>query len=151
MSNWDLGKQDKYKTYGFIYMITNKVTGRQYIGQKRMWFSHKLKPLKGKKMKRKCYYLSDYETYTGSSNELNADIKKLGIDKFMFDILRFCNSKFELHYYELKEQVDREVMLSTQYYNALIRVRISKPKYKPKSFTMTQLRGKYYVKAYTPE
>ena len=48
---------------------------------------------------------SDWLTYTGSSKELNDDIKLLGKDKFSFEILMFCTSKKSLSYNEVKYQI----------------------------------------------
>jgi hypothetical protein len=74
---------------------------------------------------------SDWKVYTGSSNELNADIEKYGKDKFRFTILHFCGSKWELGYREIKEQIHRDVILSQDYYNGILNVRIGTP---PKDF-----------------
>jgi len=38
--------------YGFIYIITNTLTGKKYIGKKQIKSVKKLKPLKGRKNKR---------------------------------------------------------------------------------------------------
>jgi len=146
MTHWLNPPDNIYDKLGFIYCITNNTNNRKYIGQKKIWFSGKLAPLKGKKQTRRIFYESGWRIYTGSSKTLTADIKKLGIENFTFEILRYCYSKFQLHYYELKEQVDRGVMLSDEYYNALIRVYISKPKYLPKPFTMVHYRGKNFIK-----
>lgn len=35
--------------YGFIYLITNIVSNKKYVGKKQMQTVKKLKPLKGKK------------------------------------------------------------------------------------------------------
>ena len=69
---------------------------------------------------------SDWKTYTGSSDALNIDIATLGIDKFIFKILKFCNSKFELSYFEAKMQFEKDVLLSEDYYNGIINCRIGK-------------------------
>ena len=86
----------------------------------------KRNPLKGKKRKRIDYIESDWKTYTGSSDALNEDIKNLGIDKFKFNILKYCNSKFELSYFEAKIQFARDVLLDENYYNGIINCRIGK-------------------------
>jgi len=77
-------------SFGFIYEITNTVTGKKYIGKKQCKSKLKRKPLKGKKNKRIEIKESDWKTYTSSSTELNADIEKYGKDKFLFKILRQC-------------------------------------------------------------
>ncbi len=113
--------------YGFIYEIVNTVTHKKYIGKKQMVRRIKRNPLKGKKRKRISIVESDWKYYTGSSDALNIDIASMGHDKFVFKILKFCNSKFELSYFEAKEQFDRDVLLSEDYYNGIINCRIGKP------------------------
>ena len=113
--------------YGFIYEIVNTVTHKKYIGKKQMVRKIRRNPLKGKKRKRIDYVESDWKTYTGSSDALNIDIASIGIDKFVFKILKFCNSKFELSYFEAKMQFERDVLLSEDYYNGIINCRIGKP------------------------
>ena len=112
--------------YGFIYEITNTINNKKYIGKKQMVRRIKRNPLKGKKRKRIDYIESDWKTYTGSSDALNEDIKNLGIDKFKFNILKYCNSKFELSYFEAKIQFARDVLLDENYYNGIINCRIGK-------------------------
>ena len=112
--------------YGFIYVITNTVLGKQYIGKKQMKTIKKLKPLKGKKNKRHFEVETDWKEYTSSSNDVNEDIKKYGKDKFCFEIVRLCQSKFELAYYEAKMQFDNEVLLREGFYNGIINCRIGR-------------------------
>jgi hypothetical protein len=118
-------------TFGFIYEIVNTVNGKKYIGKKQCKSKLKRKPLKGKKNKRIEIKESDWKVYTSSSNELNEDIIKHGKDKFIFRILRKCNSKWELAYFEIKEQLDNDVIIRDDYYNGIINVRIGRP---PKKF-----------------
>lgn len=112
--------------YGFIYLITNTVNGKKYIGKKQIKTVKKLKPLKGKKNKRHFDVETDWKTYTSSSNEINEDIIKCGKDSFCFEIIRFCNSKSELAYFEAKMQFDNDVLLREDYYNGIINLRIGK-------------------------
>jgi len=113
--------------YGFIYEIVNTTNHKKYIGKKQMVRKIRRNPLKGKKRKRIDYIESDWKTYTSSSDALNIDIATLGLDKFVFKILRFCKNKFELSYFEAKEQFDRDVLLSEDYYNGIINCRIGNP------------------------
>ena len=71
---------------------------------------------------------TDWKIYTGSSDKLNEDIQKLGKGKFKFEILRFCQSKSELAYYEAKMQFDNDVLLKEEYYNGIINLRLGKIK-----------------------
>jgi hypothetical protein len=121
------GVEIKEDTFGFIYEITNTVTNKKYIGKKQCISRFKRKPLKGKKNKRIDYKESDWKKYTSSSNELNADIEKYGKDKFTFKILRACGSKWENAYFEIKEQLERNVLMRDDYYNGIINVRIGTP------------------------
>jgi hypothetical protein len=115
--------------FGFIYEITNTVTNKKYIGKKQCITILKRKPLKGKTKKRHEKIETDWKSYTSSSRELNEDIIKYGKDKFTFEIIRWCKSKFELSYFEAKIQFEREVLLNENYYNGIINLRVSKPKH----------------------
>ncbi len=115
---------------GFVYLITNTVTGRKYIGKKLAKFSKttyktvKLKNGTKKKKKIKGKIESDWQTYYGSSDELLKDVQTLGADKFTREILHYCNSKALTSYLEAKEQFDRKVLESDEYYNGHIQVRV---------------------------
>ena len=129
--------------FGFIYEITNLVDGRRYIGKKQCHSRLKRKPLKGKKRNRIDYVDSDWREYTSSSNELNEDIKKHGKDRFRFEIIKLCNSKWALAYYEIKEQIDRDVLLRNDFYNGIINVRIGKIPKGELHILQEQLKSKY--------
>ena len=115
---------------GFVYNITNTVTGRQYIGKKLAKFSKttyktiKLKNGTKKKKKIRGKIDSDWQTYYGSSVELTKDIEQIGVDKFTREILYYCKSKSETSYVEAREQFDRKVLESDKYYNGHIQVRV---------------------------
>ena len=115
---------------GFVYNITNTISGRQYIGKKLAKFSKttyktvKLKNGTKKKKKIRGKIESDWQTYYGSSVELSADIAQLGVDKFTREILHYCNSKAQTSYIEAREQFDRKVLESKDYYNGQISVRV---------------------------
>ena len=123
---WEVCRPIPEDAFGFIYEITNTLNNKKYIGKKQMVRKIKRKPLKGKKRKRIDFIESDWKTYTGSSDTLNNDIALLGLDKFIFKILKFCNSKFELSYFEAKIQFEKDVLLSENYYNGIINCRIGK-------------------------
>ena len=115
---------------GFVYLITNTVTGRKYIGKKLAKFSKtKYKTVtqkNGKKVKKKIKSKidSDWQQYYGSNIELNHDVEQLGRDKFTRDILYYCKSKAETSYVEAREQFTRKVLESTDHYNGQISVRV---------------------------
>lgn len=116
--------------YGFVYEITNLITNKVYIGKKQSVFRRKKALRKGKKKREIVIKESDWKTYTGSNNELNKDIAQHGKEKFSFKILRFCDSKWQLAYYEIEEQIKRGVLLSENYYNGIINCRLGRPKQK---------------------
>ena len=109
---------------GFVYLITNTVNDRKYIGKKLTQFKRSKKPLKGRTNKRRYTVESDWKEYYGSSDELTADIEMLGKDKFKREILFWCASKSELSYIEAREQFTHKVLESKQWYNGHIRVRV---------------------------
>lgn len=121
------GVKIKEDTFGFLYEITNKTTNKKYIGKKQCFMRIKRKPLKGYKRNRISKAESDWKNYTSSSKELNEDIVKYGKDNFEFKIIKTCNSKWSLAYYEIKEQIDKNVLLRDDYYNGIINVRIGTP------------------------
>lgn len=59
--------------YGFIYITTNNVNGKKYIGQKK--------------------YIKGWEYYLGSGTILNKAIKKYGKENFSREIIEECDSK----------------------------------------------------------
>ena len=115
---------------GFVYLITNNVTGRKYIGKKLAKFSkttYKVVKLKNGNKKRKRIRSkidSDWQLYYGSNEQLNRDIAELGSDNFTRDILFYCSSKAECSYIEAREQFQRKVLESNDYYNGQISVRV---------------------------
>ena len=109
---------------GFVYLITNLTNGKKYIGKKLSQFKKTRPPLKGKKRKRRTLVESDWRDYWGSSDNLQADLEKLGPENFTREILYFCITRGQLSYLEAKEQFDREVLLTDEYYNGIINVRV---------------------------
>jgi len=124
--------------YGFVYEITNLETNKKYIGKKLFYFS-KTRQVKGKKKRVKVS--SDWQTYYGSNEELQKDVKSLGVDKFKRRILHLCKTKGECNYLEAKEQFVNSVLEKEDYYNSWIMVRIRKShikEYNVRNFEGTQ-------------
>lgn len=108
---------------GFIYEVTDNSNGKKYIGKKLLTTTKKLPPLKGTKRKRKKIVHSDWQKYYGSS-ELVKELVETRPDTFSREILDFCKAKGELSYIEAKYHFEREVLLSEDYYNAFIGIKI---------------------------
>jgi hypothetical protein len=115
---------------GFVYLITNNLSGRKYIGKKLAKFSKTtyktVKQKNGTKKKKKIRSKvdSDWREYYGSSPELTSDITNLGTENFIREILYYCYSKSECSYIEAREQFARKVLESQDYYNGHIQVRV---------------------------
>jgi hypothetical protein len=115
---------------GFVYLITNKLSGRKYIGKKLAKFSKtsyrvvKLKNGNKKRKKIKSKIDSDWQLYYGSNDQLNKDILAQGADNFTREILFYCRSKAECSYVEAREQFNRRVLESDEWYNGQIVCRI---------------------------
>ena len=113
---------DEYE--GFVYLITNKTNNKKYIGKKLAKFKTTKPPLKGKKNKRRGYKEADWQDYWGSSDRLQADVEALGPQNFTREILFMCTGRGEMSYLEAREQFDRRVLESDDYYNGIINVRV---------------------------
>ncbi len=117
---------------GYVYLITNNVSGRRYIGKKLAKFAkttYKVVKLKNGTKKRKKIRSkvdSDWATYYGSNIELNKDVEELGSANFTREILYYCKSKAECSYIEAREQFKYKVLESNNYYNGHIQVRVHK-------------------------
>ena len=106
---------------GFVYEITDTLNGKKYIGKKKLSSTRTLKPLKGQKRKRKVVSESDWMDYYGSSEEVKALVEESGPERFERKILRLCKTTAEMSYYEMKEQVEKDVLLKpNEYYNAFV-------------------------------
>ena len=117
-----LTEEDVEEYVGMVYLLENTDNGRKYVGKK---FFHKKKTYQVKKKKKKKTVQSDWKDYYGSSKELLEDIEKVGKDKIKRTVLHLCKSKTQCSYYEMKEQVEREVLLREDYYNGFIGGKIS--------------------------
>lgn len=115
---------------GFVYIITNTISRRMYIGKKLAKFSKttyktvKLKNGNKKRKKIRSKIDSDWREYYGSSPELTKDVVALGTENFSREILFYCKSKAECSYIEAREQFSRRVLESNDYYNGHIQVRV---------------------------
>jgi hypothetical protein len=107
--------------YGYVYLITNLLSNKKYIGKKLFWFK-KTKMVKGKKKRFKVE--SDWKDYWSSSEDVKIDVKKIGSENFKREILYICSNRGLCNYLEAREQMDRRVLESIEYYNGNIQCRI---------------------------
>jgi|TARA_B100000767_G_scaffold269826_1_gene292305 hypothetical protein len=110
--------------YGYVYRITNLVSGHDYIGRKYFNTVRKLNPLKGFKRKRKVTKETDWQEYWGSSKRLLEDIEKLGKANFKREIICLCETRGDTNYMEAKIQFDEEVLLNPNNYNGIIAIKL---------------------------
>jgi len=103
------------KMEGFVYIITNLTNNKKYIGKKHFWLRQK-----DRKTGRRKTQESDWMNYFGSCDELKEDVKLLGKDNFLREILYLCPHKKSMSYYETYEQFHRNVLFSNNYYNTNI-------------------------------
>ena len=100
---------------GFVYIITNLINNKKYIGKKHFWTRQK-----NRKTGRRKTEESDWQNYFGSCDDLKEDVKLLGKENFSREILYLCPHKKSMSYYETYEQFNRNVLMSEEYYNTNI-------------------------------
>ena len=107
--------------FGYVYVITNKSTGKKYIGRK--YFVQKRKPRGGK---RRVTSESDWMRYYGSCPELKLDIKEMGRDSFTREIKSLHKTLGKTNYEETRQLFLNNVLTealddgSPMYYNSNI-------------------------------
>ena len=109
---------------GFVYMVTEKDTGKKYIGKKFFWKPKILPITKTRKRRVRTRAESDWRTYYGSSKEVQSLVESKGKDNYKREILKLCKSKGECSYYEAKLQFQYDVLLSNEFYNEFIGCKI---------------------------
>ena len=109
---------------GFVYMVTEKDTGKKYIGKKFFWKPKILPINKTRKRRVRTRAESDWREYYGSSKEVQSLVESKGKDNYKREILRLCKTKGECSYYEAKLQFQYDVLLSDEYYNEFIGCKI---------------------------
>ena len=109
---------------GFVYIITQKDTGKKYIGKKLFWKPKTLPKTKKRKRRVKTKVESDWRNYFGSSVEVQSLVEKFGANAFTREILKLCKTKGECSYYEAKYQFEYDVLFKDDYYNEFISCKI---------------------------
>lgn len=119
----EIGDDDIKGYTGFVYLITNTLTGKRYIGKKTFEFTRR-KKLKGRAKKTVVRVESDWRDYYGSNGALLSDVLEHGPEHFTREILRLCKTKGSANYYEMKYQILNEVLETDGWYNDQIRARV---------------------------
>ena len=107
--------------FGYVYLITNKTTGKKYIGRK--YFVQKRKPKGGK---RRVTSESDWKKYYGSSPQLKADVSEYGKTNFSREILSLHTTLGKVNYEETRQLFLNNVLTEAlddgtpMYYNSNI-------------------------------
>lgn len=101
MSHWvnNFGIDEILENEGFVYQITNCLTGMKYIGKKFI-YSKTTKKIPGKTRRKHIKKESDWRTYTSSSVDVKNDIKQYGKENFKFEILSLHKTRSETNYEE---------------------------------------------------
>lgn len=106
---------------GFVYVIEDLVNGKKYVGKKKLESKRRLKPLKGKVRKRLVIKESDWMDYYGSSEEVQKLVEEHGPERFKRKIIRLCKTLGEMSYYEMKFQIENDVLLKPdEWYNGFV-------------------------------
>ena len=106
-NRWNLPYPCLSYNEGFIYKITDKETGMFYIGKKSFW----------RRIKGRSKVQSKWQSYKSSSIPLKKMINKKGVNSFHFEVLRVCNSRRELTYFEIHHQVQHNCILDPKSFN----------------------------------
>lgn len=110
-------------SFGFVYLITNLLNGRKYLGKK-LFTKASRKQTKGKI--KKIRVTSDWKNYWSSSDTLKEDVKNLGESNFSREILHLCKTRSEASYYETYEIFVRQALIDESFYNQWVSARIRK-------------------------
>lgn len=157
------GIRDSEDWFGFVYEITNRKTGKKYIGKKQFYFwsgpvgGFKCTDPSDEWWDPKAWVESDWSTYTGSSQELKDDIAKGNPWDFTYEIVELCRDKLDLHIAEVLLQKKLDVLEATDakgdylYYNKNIASMVFRAPFvkadleEKRSVTDEEIR-KYYLK-----
>jgi hypothetical protein len=121
----DFHEEDIKTNVSFVYLITNKLNKRKYIGKKTFYNTNRVKQ-SNRVLRKKVVKYSDWQKYYGSSKTLLADIKEFGKENFERKILHLCKKRSHASYYEAKEQFKSKCLENDSYYNEWIYCKIAK-------------------------
>ena len=96
--------------YGFVYLITCKVTKRKYIGRKYFWQKRKPRSTGQTKKRRRVTSESNWRDYYGSCPELKDDVKKYGRESFTREILSLHKTIGKCNFEETRQLFLHDVL-----------------------------------------
>jgi hypothetical protein len=112
--------------YGFIYITTNLITNKKYLGMKK--------------------YTKDWQNYLGSSIPLKQDINKYGVANFKREIIEECKNKEQLQDREIYYLKLYNAVKDPNFYNKSI----PHPEFRIKGKTNSS-KGRTWEEIYGPE
>jgi len=115
--------EDIKDSVGFVYIITNKLTGKMYIGRKYFYSTRKIK----RTDKRRSTRESDWKSYWGSNKDLLAEIAATGEDNYTREIISLHKTRGDTNIAEVKEQFMRNVLEDDRYINGNINGKWHRP------------------------
>lgn len=107
INRWGLPYPCSPENEGFIYKITEKSTGRFYIGKKSFW----------RRSKTKGKVQSNWRTYGSSSKALKNLMQIHGVIAFDFEVLHISRTMKALNYYEMHYQIKYNAILDKRSFN----------------------------------
>jgi len=120
----DITEEQTLSYVGFTYLIENLISNKKYVGKK-LFRSLRKKKVKGKY--KRVMVQSDWRKYFSSCKELHDEVEAFGEGNFKREVLRLCKTKSELNYFELKTQMDLDVILRPEeYYNSFVGTRVNR-------------------------
>ena len=125
-TNWKYAgesfKEIPENVIGFVYCITNLMTGRKYIGKKNFF---KMKTRSIKKQAYRERVQSDFLEYYGSNDDLKHDVAVHGTANFHRNILLLCTSVSMMSYWETKYIFHYDCIISPDFYNHWVTCKIT--------------------------
>lgn len=107
---------------GFVYKITNRITGTFYIGKKSLYSERKTKISTREKVAtatrkkfKQVVKESDWKKYWGSCADLKEDVQIFGSNNFTREIIEVCCTKKYLGFCEVIHQIKNDVLTSNSY------------------------------------
>ena len=91
--------------FGFCYLLSDRDTGKMYIGRK---YFHKNRKKKGQRKRVRSE--SDWKTYYSSSKKVQQLVQKSGGDRFKREILGLWKKKGQVNYNETKLLFNHNVL-----------------------------------------